>query len=186
MVIKRKILWENSSEPWPINNWSIWSRMNCKANRYYSDNLEPEAIGIDSFSYRWSNETFFTFPTFSIISKALPKIEAEVATEVLIAPLFTTQPWFTQLLRLLMYKSLLIPKSKTSLYIPYRRKTMSTLPNVTLIACLALGNLTKIKVFQMKLQRQSYIYGDQTLNINMTHSGYSFVLKGCVIRCVLL
>ena len=64
---------------------------------------------------------------------------------------------------------------------------MPTLPNVALIACLVSGNCTKTKVFQMKLQRQSYCHGGQTLNVNMTHTGnngYSFVLKGCVIRCV--
>ena len=64
---------------------------------------------------------------------------------------------------------------------------MPTLPNVALIACLVSGNCTKTKVFQMKLQIQSYIHGDQTLNANMIHTGnigYSFVLKGCVIQCV--
>ena len=64
---------------------------------------------------------------------------------------------------------------------------MSTLPNVALIACLESGNCTNTKVFQMKLQKQSYSHGDQTLNVNMRHtgnSGYSFVLKGCVTRCV--
>ena len=163
------------------------SRVNCKVNRYYSYNLEPEAIGIDAFSYCWSNEIFLAFPPFAIISKVLSKIEAEMATGVLIVPLFTTQSWFTRLLRLLIHEPLLLPKSNTSLYFPYRRKIMPTLPNVALIACLVSGNCTKTKAFQMKLQRQSYSHGDQTLNVNMTHTGnngYNFVLKGCVIRCV--
>ena len=163
------------------------SRVNCKVNRYYSYNLEPEAIGIDAFSYCWSNEIFYAFPPFAIISKVLSKIEAEMATGVLIVPLFTTQSWFTRLLRLLIHEPLLLPKSNTSLYFPYRRKIMPTLPNVALIACLVSGNCTKTKAFQMKLRRQSYSHGDQTLNVNMTHTGnngYSFVLKGCVIRCV--
>ena len=46
------------------------SRVNCKKNWYYSYNLEPEAIGIDAFSYCWNNETFYAFPSFSMISKA--------------------------------------------------------------------------------------------------------------------
>ena len=61
---------------------------------------------------------------------------------------------------------------------------MPALPNVALIACLVSGNCTKAKAFQMKMQRQSYNHGDQTINVNMTHTGnndYSFVLKGCVI-----
>ena len=53
---------------------------------------------------------------------------------------------------------------------------MPTLPNVVSIAS---GNCTKTKAFQIKLQRQSYSHGDQTLNVNMTHTGNnisSFVL----------
>ena len=129
------------------------SRVNCKVNRYYSYNLEPEAIEIDAFSYCWSNETFYAFPPFSIISKVLSKIEAEMATGVLIVPPFTTQSWFTRLLRLLIHKPLLFPKSSTSLYFPYRRKTTATLPNVAMMACLVSGNCTKTRVFQMKLQK---------------------------------
>ena len=37
------------------------SRVNCKVNRYYSYNLEPEAIGIDASFYCWSNEMFYVF-----------------------------------------------------------------------------------------------------------------------------
>ena len=160
--------------------------MNCEANRYYSYNLEPETIGIDAFSYSWSNETFYAFPPFAIISKILTKIEAEMATGVLIFPLFRTQSWLTRRLRLLIHEPLLLPKSNTSLYFPCRRKTMPTLPNVALIACFVSRYCTKVKAFQMKLQKQSYSHGDQILNVNMTHTGndgYSFVLKGCVIQC---
>ena len=78
----------------PVINNLFASRVNCKVNRYYSYNLEPEAIGIDVFSYCWSNETFYAFPPFSIISKVLSKIEAEMATGVLIFPLFTIHSWF--------------------------------------------------------------------------------------------
>ena len=80
------------------------SRVNCKVNWYYSYSLEPEAIGIDAFSYCWNNETFYAFPPFSIISKVLSKIEAEMATGILIVPLFTTQSWFTRLSRLLIHE----------------------------------------------------------------------------------
>ena len=64
---------------------------------------------------------------------------------------------------------------------------MQTLPNVALITCLVSGNCTKTMVVQIKLQRQSYSHGDQTLNVNITHTGnngYSLVLKGSVIQCV--
>ena len=133
--------------------------MNCKVNRRYSYSLELEAIGIDTFSYCWSNETFYAFLSFAIISKVLSKIEAEIVTGVLIVPLFTTQSCFKQILRLLVHRPSLLPKSNTSLYFPYRRKILPILANVALIACLMQGNCTKTKAFQMKLQRQSYSHG---------------------------
>ena len=80
------------------------SRVNCKVNQYYSYNLEADVIGTDAFSYCWSNEILYAFPPFAIIAKVLSKIEAEIATGVLIVPLFTTQSWFTRLLRLLIHE----------------------------------------------------------------------------------
>ena len=123
-----------------------------------------------------------------MISKVLSKIEAEMANGNRGANCSSIyNPGLVQrLLRLLIHEPLLLPKSNTSLYFPYRRKIMPTLPNVALIACLVSENCTKTNVFQMKLQRESYSHGDQTLNVNMTHTennGHSFVLKGCAIRC---
>ena len=43
------------------------------------------------------------FMPFTIISKVLSKIEAEIVTGVLIVPLFTTQSCLKQLLRLLVF-----------------------------------------------------------------------------------
>ena len=128
--------------------------MNCKVNRYYSYNLELEAVGIDAFSYCWSNETFYAFPPFAIISKVLSKLEAEVATGVLIACPFTTQSCFTRLLRLLIHGSLLLPKY---LYFPCRRKIMPALTNVALIARLVSGSCTKTETFQMKGNAETII-----------------------------
>ena len=65
-----------------------------------------------------------TYLRFAIISKVLSKIEAKIATGVLTVPLFKTQSWFTWLLWLLIHELLLIPKSNSFLYFPYKRKTM--------------------------------------------------------------
>ena len=40
----------------PVTTDLFASRVNCKVNRYFSHNFEPEAIGIDPFSYCWNNE----------------------------------------------------------------------------------------------------------------------------------
>ena len=109
----------------PVATDSCTSSVNCKASLYYSYTHEPEAIEIDAFSYYCSNENFYTFQPLTLISKALSKIETEMAAGVLIVFLFTTSSWFTQLLRLLIHESLSVPKSNTCFYSLYRRMTMS-------------------------------------------------------------
>ena len=114
MVIEKKIFEKIVGNFSPVTIDLFASRVNCKVNWYYSYNLEPEAIGIDAFSYCWSNEMFYAFWPFAIISKVLSKIEEQMTTGVLIVPLFTTQSWFTRILRLLIQEPLLLPKSNTS------------------------------------------------------------------------
>ena len=64
----------------------------------------------------------------------LKKTEKDEATGVIIIPHFTTQPWFSRILRILIEGPLLLPKINMSLYFPYRRKEPPIMPNVTLIA----------------------------------------------------
>ena len=40
-------------------------------------------------------------------------MELESATGILVVPLFTTQPWFTRLLKIVTSEPLLLPKSYT-------------------------------------------------------------------------
>ena len=62
MVIIKKLFKKIVGNFGPVTIDIFASRVNCKVNRYYSYYLEPEAIGIDAFSYRWSNEVLYAFP----------------------------------------------------------------------------------------------------------------------------
>ena len=125
------------------------SRVNCKVNRYYSHSFEfnhrkKKTIGIDAFSYCCSNETFYAFLSFAIIPKVLSKIQADMAKRVPFIPPFTTQSWFTRLLRLLIHESLLLRKSNTSFYFPHRRKN-ANLPKCNLDSMSCVRKLCKDK-----------------------------------------
>ena len=50
-------------------------------------------------STKWSNTPKQCISCFFFISQVLNKIEVEFATGILLVPLFTTQFWFTRLLR---------------------------------------------------------------------------------------
>ena len=86
------------------------------------------------FHFHGSRNIFMHFP-FSCIPQVINKIELESATGILVVPLFTTQPWFTRLLRILTSEPLLLPKSHTCLYFPYRLRNPPNISNFRLIAC---------------------------------------------------
>ena len=76
------------------------------------------------------NVNFFMHSHLSQQFTVLRKIENEQAEGIIIAPFITTQPWFTRLLRILVSDPVTLPTSKKALYFPYRRKTISEMPDV--------------------------------------------------------
>ena len=162
------------------------SRINAKVECYYSYTPDPEAYGIDAFSHSWQQDHFYAFPPFSCIAQVINKIELDNATGILIVPLFTTQPWFTRLLRILISEPLLLPKSQNCLYFPYRTKKQPNLPKFQLIACHVSGKSTKTKEFLLKLQTLSCNLGNLVQKRNTVttkNTGYSFLLNGTRIHC---
>ena len=78
------------------------SRLNKQLDRFVSFKPDPEAIDIDTFSISWTNLKFYVFPPFSCISRCLQKITMEKATGVIVVPNWTTQPFYSVLLRMLV------------------------------------------------------------------------------------
>ena len=131
------------------------SRINAKVGRFYSYSPDPEACGHDAFSFSWQQEHFYAFPPLSCIPQVINKIELESATGILVVLLFTTQLWFTRLLRILTSESLLLTKFHTCLYFPCRLRNPPNIPNFRLIACHVSGKSIDRKEFQQKLLKSS-------------------------------
>ena len=62
------------------------SRLNAKLDQFVSWHPEPGALAIDAFSISWSNQKFYAFPPFSLLTRVLAKIRNDVALVLLIAP----------------------------------------------------------------------------------------------------
>lgn len=135
------------------------SRMNRQVNRYFTYTVDSDALGVDAFSQKWLGEHFYAFPPFSVIPKTLQKIEEEGATGLLVVPLFTTQAWFTKLLRLLVAQPVIIGSCNNCLYFPFRTKKEPNRPNANLIACMVSGNSVLTKQFQRTLPQLSSLPG---------------------------
>ena len=87
------------------------TRLNTQLERFVSWQPDPMAWKIDALLQNWKELQGYAFPTFVLIPKCLHKIQEESATVVLIAPLWPTQPWYPQLLRLAIASPALLPSA---------------------------------------------------------------------------
>ena len=115
------------------------------------------------------------------------KISSDECEGVFVVPISSTQPWFLEMLRLLVSPLAVLPVSKDQLLLSSRSTIHPLYPKFRLMACHLSGKVSKTKEFQRSLVRQSLQYGDLPPTHSMcllSKSGISFVLKGKSISTV--
>ena len=161
------------------------SRLNHKTDKYISWKPDPFAIAVDAFTVNWSKFTPYIFAPFSLIAKILQKIEMDQVQDIIIiVPLWTTQPWFSKLLRLLTCCPVILPREPGNLTHPMMKE--HALRNMTLAACRLSANSMKTADFLHRLRASSCHLGDRIHGSSITAtsvSGYSFALKDTMIHC---
>jgi hypothetical protein len=78
------------------------SRLTHQLKQYVSWRSDANAMHIDAFTMDWSNLVAHAFPPFSLLPAVLHKANKEGATLVLVAPLWTAQPWWPLLIELIV------------------------------------------------------------------------------------
>lgn len=53
------------------------SRINKKCQSFYSWHGDPDASGVDAFTYDWKKSYFYAFPPFNLMLRVLNKIQSE-------------------------------------------------------------------------------------------------------------
>ena len=94
------------------------SRINTQCQKFFAWRPDPDAFAIDAFSHSWSNCKGYAFPPFSVMGRVLQKVRLEKAELVLIAPLWTSQPWFAALLQMSISHPVLLPHRKDIVLLP--------------------------------------------------------------------
>ncbi|KAK7099322.1 hypothetical protein V1264_018910 [Littorina saxatilis] len=61
---------------------------------------DPEAWKTNALEINWSDLTAYAFPPFQLLGRVLRKVEMERPSLILVAPMWTSQHWFPDLLRL--------------------------------------------------------------------------------------
>ena len=156
------------------------SRLNYQLDKYMSWRPDPHAFFVDALSYDWSQCNGYAFPPFSLLPTVLQKVEQEQAQLVLVAPLWTTQAWFTKLLSLMTTQPVLLPKGV--LHLPQDPSQKHPLNNkLRLLACHLSGKPYETRMFQRTLPQSSCLHGDNPQKSNMgliSADGCYFAIRG--------
>ena len=160
------------------------SRLNHKCDRYVAWQPDPFAEAVDAFSLDWGKEKLlYIFPPFCIINRVLQKIDLDEADAIIIVPYWTTQPWWSKLLRLLTALPFYFTRSKGALSHPQRG--IEELPRMDLLVCSLSGTHWKQTRYLNKPKRSFCLGGDRPLQNNTrftTSGGRNMLLEGVYQR----
>lgn len=161
------------------------SRLNHKLPRYVSWRPEPGAECCNAFSMSWTDIYAYVFPPFSLIAQVLQKIRHEGAEVLLIVPLWTTQPWFSPLLEMLIESPALLPQKQKLLKLPHQPEKRHPLEQqLKLIICRLSGKAYKQAAFRKRLSISSAIPGGKARGSSTgftSRDGMRFQVKGTSI-----
>ena len=166
------------------------SRLNAQIPNYCSWQPDPYCSYVDAFTLNWQSlGNIFVFPPFSLLGRCLQKIREERAVGIVVAPLWTTQPWFSRLMELLVETPVIIYKKRGLLTLPGTDLEHPLIRKLKLVACKVSGTVSDNEDFQHKLQTFSCHPGNQELKSNIASSlkdGFTTVVKGKLIQFQLL
>ena len=147
------------------------SRLNKKVDKFISWKPEPGCWAVDAFSVNWSHLRFYAFPPFKLIGRVLAKIQKEEATGILV-PYWTTQPWFAQLVNMLITDPFVLLPHRNLLYLPGQHQHTHPLHRqLHLLVVLISGKRQMALQYQTKLGSLSVNLGEDPLKHSMTPLG---------------
>ena len=161
------------------------SRLNHKVEQYIAWKPDPFACAVDAFTVNWKGFRPYIFAPFSLISKILQKIEMDqVDDAIIVIPLWTTQPWFSKLLRLLISCPFLIPRGTGHLLHPGGQE--HSMQKLQMAVCRLSATTSRTQAFQRKPHNCSWHHGGPELKDSIRHisrDGCSFAVKKKLIHC---
>ena len=159
------------------------SRLNKQVEKFASWKPDPDAIHVNAFSMSWAHLFLYAFPPFSMTLSCLQKFCRDKAEGIMVVPLWPTQTWYSELLKLLVDYPQILPQENL-LTLVNSRKSHPLKDKLHLIACRLSGNVTKIETLQGKLQKSFLLPGESVLRNNMlliSKNGYHSVVKNKLI-----
>ena len=138
------------------------SRLNHQLKPYIAYRPYPGALAVNAFHISWKEYTFYAFPPFCIIQRALQKINIDQATGIIIVPNWLTQTWWPYLMSMIINYPIILPRKTRTLFLPEQPQEIHPLhKKLELLACHLSGTSCLTKEFQKKLQNSSSNPGGQ-------------------------
>ena len=109
---------------------------------------QPMTKFVDAFSIEWSQIFFYAFPPFCLISRRVQKIIHDQASGILVIPRWTTQPFFTVVLNLLIDMPRILKASAQNLIHPTLDSPHPLHQRLELLVCKLSGNPCKTQRFR--------------------------------------
>ena len=159
------------------------TRINTQLPKFVSWKPDPASCFVDAFTISWNSLYFYAFPPFCQIHRCLQKIlEEQVPQGIVILPLWPTQVWWPQLVKMLIAIPFVLPKQEDLLSLSHSPRTLHPLRRkLTMLACLLSGNPSRIEEFQRQLLSSSWPPGEMEQRNNTVptlQSGKHFVIRG--------
>ena len=128
------------------------SRLTRQLNKYVSWRSDPGAIHVDAFTMNWTNLIAYAFPQFNLIPAVLHKTKKEMATLILIAPLWSAKPWWPLLIDLVIdYPVYLGNNSNLLTDVSHPKTTHPLFPALKLAVWRISGDISKQQAFLQQL-----------------------------------
>jgi hypothetical protein len=157
------------------------SRVNNQLDKYVSWGADPFSWDTDAFSLNWNDFSPYCFPPFSLVPRVLQRLELTEAECTLIAPKWTTKPWYMKMMRLLIKEPIVLPRSRKVIKHPLTGESHPILKNTEMIACRLSGKASKSKEYREKLLKSSLPHGEKGQRNHIAHTsgnGAHFVIEG--------
>lgn len=166
------------------------SRTNTQCARFFAWQPDPDAMGIDALAHIWPDAKLYAFPPFSILGRVLQQITLQRVEVLLVAPMWTSQPWFGRMLQMCAGPPLILPKRQDLVVLPQSPQRVHQLINkLHLMACPLSGNISVAQAYQKTLPKSSSPHGG-AVHSNSTGrigpNGSHFVVGGRSLHCKFL
>lgn len=127
------------------------SRDNKQISTYVSYSPDKHATAVD-LTISWSEFKCYIFSRFCVLSRVLQKVKTGSVEAIVVAHIWPTQPWFPQLLQLIVENSYLLPNNPDVLRLQSQPDKVHPIPKMRLGVS---GNRLKTEAYRKTQSKYS-------------------------------